>query len=187
MNNLDYSNCISGEEDIIRWIVFLRCFCYVRTPCCIYTQIRIPSNHRCFSFWDVISTPEFVSNILVDILSARERRPTIGLEPLVLQDELFPFDSLSEDDPRNLKISAKFKPRWAWGGGRTRGAFDVGVGWPVRFDDVTVSACVSAHGALRVDVLKRELVRYYEAVSRRLDVQPAGLAETEIRWLKRRT
>lgn len=149
---------------------------------CIYTQIRIRSNHRSFSFWDVISTPEFISNILSDILSARAKRPSRGREPSV--DEYAFMGGLGEDDIRDLKVTHRFKPRWAWGGGRTRGAFDVGVGWPVRFDDITLKACVAAHGAMREDVLKRELARYYISVSRRLDIQPAGLTESEIRWLR---
>lgn len=181
MHNLDYSNCESSEEDIIRWIVFLRCFCYIRAPMCIYTQIRIPSNHRVFAHWEVISTPEFVSNILADIFSARARRPRVGVEPV--KDEYAFLGGLDEEDIRYIKITERFKPRWAWGGGRTRGAFDVGVGWPVRFDDITLKACVAAHGAMREDVLKREIMRYYVSVSRRDDVQPAGLTDDEYRWL----
>lgn len=71
----DYYNSKESISDCAKWLAFLRLFCLVRTPACIYSCIKTPSSKKIGSSTYIVPVPDFVSNILVDLfadVSARE-------------------------------------------------------------------------------------------------------------------
>ena len=75
MSSFDYYNSKESISDCAKWLAFLRLFCLVRTPACIYSCIKTPSSKKIGSSTYIVPVPDFVSNILVDLfadISARE-------------------------------------------------------------------------------------------------------------------
>ena len=75
MSSFDYYNSNESITDCAKWLAFLRLFCLVRTPACIYSCIKTPSSKKIGSSSYIVPVPDFVSNILVDLfadVSARE-------------------------------------------------------------------------------------------------------------------
>ena len=73
--SFDYYNSNESIADYAKWLAFLRLFCLVRTPACIYSCIKTPSSKKIGSSTYIVPVPDFVSNILVDLfadVSARE-------------------------------------------------------------------------------------------------------------------
>lgn len=71
----DYYNSNESISDCAKWLAFLRLFCLVRTPACIYSCIKTPSSKKIGPSTYIVPVPDFVSNILVDLfadVSARE-------------------------------------------------------------------------------------------------------------------
>ena len=71
----DYYNSNESIADCAKWLAFLRLFCLVRTPACVYSCIKTPSSKKIGSSSYIVPVPDFVSNILVDLfadVSARE-------------------------------------------------------------------------------------------------------------------
>ena len=89
----DYYNSNESIADCAKWLAFLRLFCLVRTPACIYSCIKTPSSKKIGSSSYIVPVPDFVSNILVDLfadVSAREAaileagRSSVTNEPAVI-------------------------------------------------------------------------------------------------------
>ena len=75
MSSFDYYNSNESIADCAKWLAFLRLFCLVRTPACIYSCIKTPSSKKIGPSSYIVPVPDFVSNILVDLfadVSARE-------------------------------------------------------------------------------------------------------------------
>ena len=73
--SFDYYNSNESITDCAKWLAFLRLFCLVRTPACIYSCIKTPSSKKIGPSSYIVPVPDFVSNILVDLfadVSARE-------------------------------------------------------------------------------------------------------------------
>lgn len=73
--SFDYYNSNESIADCAKWLAFLRLFCLVRTPACIYSCIKTPSSKKIGSSTYIVPVPDFISNILVDLfadVSARE-------------------------------------------------------------------------------------------------------------------
>ena len=71
----DYYNSKESISDCAKWLAFLRLFCLVRTPACIYSCIKTPSSKKIGPSTYIVPVPDFISNILVDLfadVSARE-------------------------------------------------------------------------------------------------------------------
>ena len=71
----DYYNSNESISDCAKWLAFIRLFCLVRTPACIYSCIKTPSSKKIGHSTYIVPVPDFVSNILVDLfadVSARE-------------------------------------------------------------------------------------------------------------------
>ena len=71
----DYYNSKESISDCAKWLAFIRLFCLVRTPACIYSCIKTPSSKKIGPSSYIVPVPDFVSNILVDLfadVSARE-------------------------------------------------------------------------------------------------------------------
>lgn len=73
--SFDYYNSNESIADCAKWLAFLRLFCLVRTPACVYSCIKTPSSKKIGPSTYIVPVPDFVSNILVDLfadVSARE-------------------------------------------------------------------------------------------------------------------
>jgi hypothetical protein len=71
----DYYNACESRIDCAKWIAFVRLFCIVRTPACIYSKIKTPSTKLLQNNIGLVPVPDFVSNILTEFfaeVSARE-------------------------------------------------------------------------------------------------------------------
>lgn len=75
MSSFDYYNSKESISDCAKWLAFLRLFCLVRTPACVYSCIKTPSSKKIGPSTYIVPVPDFISNILVDLfadVSARE-------------------------------------------------------------------------------------------------------------------
>ena len=73
--SFDYYNSKESISDCAKWLAFLRLFCLVRTPACVYSCIKTPSSKKIGPSTYIVPVPDFISNILVDLfadVSARE-------------------------------------------------------------------------------------------------------------------
>ena len=73
--SFDYYNSNESISDCAKWLAFLRLFCLVRTPACVYSCIKTPSSKKIGPSTHIVPVPDFISNILVDLftdVSARE-------------------------------------------------------------------------------------------------------------------
>ena len=73
--SFDYYNSRESISDCAKWLAFLRLFCLVRTPACVYSCIKTPSSKKIGPSTHIVPVPDFISNILVDLftdVSARE-------------------------------------------------------------------------------------------------------------------
>lgn len=71
----DYYNSKESISDCAKWLTFLRLFCLVRTPACVYSCIKTPSSKKIGPSTYIVPVPDFISNILADLftnVSARE-------------------------------------------------------------------------------------------------------------------
>lgn len=144
-----------------RWIAFIRLFCYARTPACIYSKMVTPYSHRVFRTTSVIPAPDYISNLLCELIDQRRVR-----EAAIQTDE----ESLSE-----LKsISSTFKPRGMEPYGITKSAV-------VRLGASLVGDLASAVG--NEEQVRRALVEAVTRLGSGLE-QPAPLWWDELEWLE---
>ena len=149
----DYYNSNESITDCAKWLAFLRLFCLVRTPACIYSCIKTPSSKKIGSSTYIVPVPDFVSNILVDLfadVSAREAAISeAGGSSVTSPDGILDASS----------ATGVGDAVWAWGDGHVRGG-----GFMVR--DLLVEA-----GVLPVRV--RQSSRFKPGVVRGLRVTEA--------------
>ena len=174
----DYYASSENAFDCARWLVFIRCFAYVRTPACIYSKMKTPSSMRSFRTTHVVPVPDYISNILVEQLnkhSAREaaiagpcKELDVTVRDLLIEQGVIPF--------RDRVVSSTFKP---WG----VEPYGISKQTVLSMDETMVSLGV---GALRVepDVMRQELVRCASAVGVG-PVEPAPLRKSELDWLSK--
>ena len=111
----DYYNSNESIADCAKWLAFLRLFCLVRTPACIYSCIKTPSSKKIGSSSYIVPVPDFVSNILVDLfadVSAREAAILEAGRSSVTNDRAVAAGALSATGVGDAV--------WAWGDGHVR-------------------------------------------------------------------
>ena len=111
----DYYNSNESIADCAKWLTFLRLFCLVRTPACIYSCIKTPSSKKIGSSSYIVPVPDFVSNILVDLFADVSAREAAILEA---------GRSSVTNDPAVIGASSATgvgDAVWAWGDGHVRG------------------------------------------------------------------
>ena len=111
----DYYNSNESISDCAKWLAFIRLFCLVRTPACIYSCIKTPSSKKIGSSSYIVPVPDFVSNILVDLfadVSAREAAILeAGRSPVTNDHAVIGASS----------ATGVGDAVWAWGDGHVRG------------------------------------------------------------------
>ena len=113
----DYYNSNESIADCAKWLAFLRLFCLVRTPACIYSCIKTPSSKKIGSSSYIVPVPDFVSNILVDLfadVSAREAAISEAGRSSVTNDHVVSSNGSSCATGVGDAV-------WAWGDGHVRG------------------------------------------------------------------
>lgn len=174
----DYYASSENAFDCARWLVFIRCFAYVRTPACIYSKMKTPSSMRSFRTTHVVPVPDYISNILVEQLnkhSAREAAiagPNKALDvierDLLIEQGVIPF--------RDRVVSSTFKP---WG----VEPYGISKQTVLSLDESMVELGM---GALCVgaDTMRQELVRCASAVGVG-PIEPGPLRKSELDWLSK--
>ena len=114
--SFDYYNSNESIADCAKWLAFLRLFCLVRTPACIYSCIKTPSSKKIGPSTYIVPVPDFVSNILVDLFADVSAREAAILEA-------GRSSVTSEGVPSNGSSCATGvgDAVWAWGDGHVRG------------------------------------------------------------------
>lgn len=202
MSSFDYYNSKESISDCAKWLAFLRLFCLVRTPACVYSCIKTPSSKKIGPSTYIVPVPDFISNILVDLfadVSAREaaileagRSSVTGEVATGVSDAVWTsgvvadtggVDSVVRDLlvecgalPVRVRQSSRFKP------GVVRG---------LRVTEATVvrlGASLVAHSAraLKVEAatLSKAVAAACEIVSRGLE-PCAPLWLDEVNWIER--
>ena len=199
--SFDYYNSNESIADCAKWLAFLRLFCLVRTPACIYSCIKTPSSKKIGSSSYIVPVPDFISNILVDLfadVSAREAAISEAGRSSVT------------NDPAVIGASSATgvgDAVWAWGDGHVRGLlveagvlpvrvrqssrFKPGVVRGLRVTEATVvrlgaSLVVHSARALGTDeaVVGRAVAAACEQVSRGLE-PCAPLWLDEVNWIEK--
>ena len=200
--SFDYYNSNESIADCAKWLAFLRLFCLVRTPACIYSCIKTPSSKKIGPHTYIVPVPDFVSNILVDLfadVSAREAAISEAGRSSVT----------SEGVPSNGSSCATGvgDAVWAWGDGHVRNMlveagvlpvrvrqssrFKPGVVRGLRVTEATVvrlgaSLVVHSARALGVEaaVVGRAVAAACEVLSRGLE-PCAPLWLDEVNWIEK--
>ena len=113
--SFDYYNSNESITDCAKWLAFLRLFCLVRTPACIYSCIKTPSSKKIGSSTYIVPVPDFVSNIIVDLfadVSAREAAISEAGRSSVTSEGVLSNGSSSATGVGDAV--------WAWGDGHVR-------------------------------------------------------------------
>ena len=111
----DYYNSKESISDCAKWLTFLRLFCLVRTPACIYSCIKTPSSKKIGPSTYIVPVPDFVSNILADLfadVSAREAAILEAGRSQLLNDNVMLTGASSATGVGDAV--------WAWGDGHVR-------------------------------------------------------------------
>lgn len=113
--SFDYYNSNESISDCAKWLAFIRLFCLVRTPACVYSCIKTPSSKKIGPSTYIVPVPDFVSNILVDLFADVSAREAAILEA-------GRSSVTSEGVPSNGSSSATGvgDAVWAWGDGHVR-------------------------------------------------------------------
>lgn len=174
MKEFDYYNFnldARGLDSVCRWLSVIRCFCAVKTPANIYSNLEFPVKHFVKRNFGAIAVPEIVSNILSEMLERyRAREAYLG--------EL-------DDTVRDVLVESGVLHRGAWRCGdkwyMVGGVWRVSAAAVGRFGELLVEA---VHVETRYDVesIRRALVRA-AAVIDRGHMTPAPLYDDEVKWL----
>ena len=189
----DYYNSNESITDCAKWLAFLRLFCLVRTPACIYSCIKTPSSKKIGSSSYIVPVPDFVSNILVDLFADVSAREAAILEA---------GRSSVTNAPAVIGASSATgvgDAVWAWGDGHVRGLlveagvlpvrvrqssrFKPGVVRGLRVTEATVvrlGASLVEHGAR---ALQTEAVTLGKAVAAACELVSRGLEPCAPLWL----
>lgn len=202
MSSFDYYNSKESISDCAKWLAFLRLFCIVRTPACIYSCIKTPSSKKIGPSTYVVPVPDFISNILVDLfadVSAREaeileagRSSVTGEVATGVGDAVWAWDVVADTGgvdsvvrdllvevgvlPVRVRQSSRFKP------GVVRG-LRVTEATVVRLGPELVAHSARALKAESV-ALSKAVAAACEQVSRGLE-QCAPLWLDEVNWIER--
>lgn len=171
MDEFDYYNFVidaRASTSIAKWLAVIRLHCMVKTPACIYTNLKMPNKFLTRFQSGCVPVPDIVSNIISEMLERYRAR----------EAELSPLDPVVRD----LLIESGVLHAGAWytsdlyyaQGGRWR----VSMASPVRVSEMLVEAVQTV---ARCDV-RRELVQALAALDRG-HVEPAPLFEDEVDWL----
>ena len=194
MSSFDYYNSKESISDCAKWLAFLRLFCLVRTPACVYSCIKTPSSKKIGPSTYIVPVPDFISNILVDLFADVSAREAAILEA--------GRSSVTSEGATGVGDAV-----WAWGDGHVRGLlveagvlpvrvrqssrFKPGVVRGLRVTEATVvrlGASLVDHSAraLKVesDVLSKAVAAACEIVSRGLE-PCAPLWLDEVNWIER--
>ena len=172
----DYYSSSENVFDCARWLVFIRCFAYVRTPACIYSKMKTPSSMRSFRTTHVVPVPDYISNILVEQLnihSAREaaiagqsKALDVMVKDLLIDQGVLPF--------RDRVISSTFKP---WG----VEPYGLSKQTVLSIDETMVSLGVGALGVAPGE-MREMVVRCASAVGVG-PIEPGPLRKSELDWV----
>ena len=199
--SFDYYNSNESIADCAKWLAFLRLFCLVRTPACIYSCIKTPSSKKIGPSSYIVPVPDFVSNILVDLFADVSAREAAILEA---------GRSSVTNDPAVIGASSATgvgDAVWAWGDGHARdimveagvlpvrvrqsSRFKPGVVRGLRVTEATVvrlGAELVAHSARALQTeavtLGRAIAAACEQVSRGLE-PCAPLWLDEVNWIEK--
>ena len=200
--SFDYYNSNESISDCAKWLAFLRLFCLVRTPACIYSCIKTPSSKKIGSSSYIVPVPDFVSNILVDLFADVSAREAAILE--AGRSSVTSEGILSNGSSCATGVGDAV---WAWGDGHVRGLlveagvlpvrvrqssrFKPGVVRGLRVTEATVVRLgpeLVAHSAraLKADgvALSKAVAAACEQVSRGLE-PCAPLWLDEVNWIER--
>ena len=192
--SFDYYNSKESISDCAKWLAFLRLFCLVRTPACVYSCIKTPSSKKIGPSTYIVPVPDFISNILVDLFADVSAREAAILEA-------------GRSSVTGEAATGGGDAVWAWGDGHVRGLlvesgvlpvrvrqssrFKPGVVRGLRVTEATVvrlGASLVAHSAraLKVesDVIGKAVAAACETVSRGLE-PCAPLWLDEVNWIER--
>ena len=172
-----------SARNLAQWLAFIRLFCYVRTPACIYSKMETPYSHRTFRTTKIIPVPPYVSNILCDIynehtavlasssakIDAREAASSEDAENLLFNKA---FGEVITDVP----ISSTYKPRGLEPYGISKYAV-------VRFGEGLVR-CASRDVGCAEQEMREELVRAVSHLGRGASA-PGPLWWDELVWLEK--
>ena len=208
--SFDYYNSNESIADCAKWLAFLRLFCLVRTPACVYSCIKTPSSKKIGSSTYIVPVPDFVSNILVDLfadISAREAaiseagRSSVTSEGVLsngsscatgVGDAVWTSGVVADTGGvdsvvRGLLVEAGVLPVRV----RQSSRFKPGVVRGLRVTEATVvrlGASLVAHSARALkaesDVLSKAVAAACEQVSRGLE-QCAPLWLDEVNWIEK--
>lgn len=202
MSSFDYYNSKESISDCAKWLAFLRLFCLVRTPACVYSCIKTPSSKKIRPSTYIVPVPDFVSNILVDLFADVSAREAAILE--AGRSSVTSEGVLSNGSSCTTGVGDAV---WAWGDGHVRdmlveagvlpvrlrqsSRFKPGVVRGLRVTEATVvrlGASLVAHSAraLKVesDVLSKAVAAACELVSRGLE-PCAPLWLDEVNWIEK--
>lgn len=198
----DYYNSNESISDCAKWLAFLRLFCLVRTPACIYSCIKTPSSKKIGPSTYIVPVPDFVSNILVDLFADVSAREAAILE--AGRSSVTSEGVLSNGSSCATGVGDAV---WAWGDGHVRGLlveagvlpvrvrrssrFKPGVVRGLRVTEATVvrlGASLVVHSARALGAeavtLGRAIAAACEQVSRGLE-PCAPLWLDEVNWIEK--
>ena len=200
--SFDYYNSNESIADCAKWLAFIRLFCLVRTPACIYSCIKTPSSKKIGSSTYIVPIPDFISNILVDLFADVSAREAAILEA--------GRSSVTSEGVLNNGSSCATgvgDAVWAWGDGHVRdmlveagvlpvrlrqsSRFKPGVVRGLRVTEATVvrlGASLAVHGARALGaeaaVVGRAVAAACEVLSRGLE-PCAPLWLDEVNWIEK--
>lgn len=201
MSSFDYYNSKESISDCAKWLAFLRLFCLVRTPACVYSCIKTPSSKKIGPSTYIVPVPDFISNILVDVfadVSAREaaileagRSSVTGEVATGVGDAVWTSgvvaDAWGDGHVRGLLVECGALPVRV----RQSSRFKPGVVRGLRVTEATVvrlGALLVAHSARALKVesvaLSKGVAAACELVSRGLE-PCAPLWLDEVNWIER--
>lgn len=190
----DYYNSSETITDCAKWIAFIRLFCLVRNPSCIYSRIKTPSTKTLWHNTVIVPVPDFVSNILVEFfaeVSAREAEifeagrnkeadysvTTGGGEAVWASGDYMLRDLLVEHGalPVRQRLSSRFKPGVVSGLRVTEASV-------IRLGASCAERCALSVRA-ETGEMERVLAAAVSSLSQR-DVEPAPLWLDEVNWIE---
>ena len=160
-----------NAKNLAQWLAFIRLFCYVRTPACIYSKMETPYSHRTFRTTKIIPVPPYVSNILCDIYNEHTARDATSSEDA----ENLLFNKAFGEIITDVPISSTYKPRGLEPYGISKYAV-------LRVGDDLVRCASQAVGCAE-DELRVELVKAVTHLGRGAE-EPGPLWWPELVWLE---
>lgn len=157
-----------SAKNLAQWLAFIRLFCYVRTPACIYSKIETPYSHRTYRTTKTIPAPTYISNILCDIINEHTAREAVSLQA--------EKDLLYSEVRMDISISSTYKPRGMEPYGISRYSL-------VRLGEELVATGV-AHVSCSAELMRYELVKAVTVLGRGAEA-PGPLWWEELVWLEK--